>query len=79
MTERELNEAQLKLAQKDSELKHKRFRFEVLAMAQEATKEVTVPNGYKNDPDKALVVAKKYMDFISEGNNDTPPLKLTIS
>jgi len=72
MTERELNEAQLKLAQKKSDLEHKRFRSEVLMMAQEAVKESTgVPNVWRQDPDKALVVAQKYMDFICASSDIT--------
>lgn len=66
MTTNEQAKEQITLMKKESELKEKKFRFEVLMMSQEAVKRPAgTPGAYTVDPEEALKVASKYMEFIS--------------
>lgn len=72
MTTNEQAKEQILLMKRDQELKQKRFRFEVLAMAQEAAaQKARAVAGAEIDPDQVVTIAEKYMDFISAGTPST--------
>lgn len=72
MTNSEKEQLQVNLMKAEQELKQKRFRFEVLAMAQEAAaQKARAVAGAEIDPDQVVTIAEKYMDFISAGTPST--------
>lgn len=63
MTNSEKEQIQINLMKAEQELKQRRFRFEVLAMAQEAA----AKGSTTIDPQKVVEIGETYIKFISSG------------
>lgn len=73
LTQREIEEMQTKQVEEQQAQLRRKFRFEVLALAQDTlvkTKPGTMPNKSDFTEDDVLSVAEKYMTFISA--SETP-------
>lgn len=75
MTQREVEVAQLEQVKEQQAQHRRKFRFEVLALAQDTlvkTKAGSMPNKSDFSEDDVLSVAEKYMKFISSENSEPP-------